>query len=183
MNQTLISNIVSDIALSDPKPSFLDEAPEGFTWQKDPDEYDAVNDLLWEGGWSLQPLRQDHHCFGKFDGTKCTCGVKKIPEKLEKPRVPCEWKCPNGHMEDHYCYKSEGGYDKWLVQYKKEKIERERKAISNIFNPDYHVCTHKCHESCTNSICCDVFWHDGECDFVSDVDGKEEGFAVRYGDQ
>jgi len=183
MNQTLISNIVSDIASDialDLKPSYLGEAPDGFIWQKDPDEYDAVNDLLWEGGWSLVSIKQQQHCLSKFDDTKCTCEVKKIV--AEKPRA-CKWNCPNGHMEYHYCYESEGGYDKWLVQYKKEKIEKERQAIANTFNPDYHVCTHNSHESCTNSVCCDIFWHEGDCDFVSDVDGKEEGFAVRYGDQ
>jgi hypothetical protein len=197
MNQTLISTVVSDL-LRSTNPDHPYQAPKGFVWQKNPDEYDHDNDMIWEGSWNLvqeiQEIQKMIPCglcklTEKIDWC-CSNESKKIKIKIEPAsqltkivKRSCEWNCPNGHMEDHYCYESDGGYDKWLVNYKKERIESQREAIARTLNPAYHVCTHDSHDECTNSVCCDFFWHEGDCEFVSDVDEKEQGFAVRFGDQ
>lgn len=147
MNQTLISNIVSDIGHN-----AHHLAPDGFIWQKELDEYDAANDIIWEGNWNLVPIRDVRDAVPSI---KKSCKEEKL-EKFEKKFDTIE---------------------------KFDIIEKQRKAISRTLNPSYHICTHVSHESCTKSICCDWFWHDGNCGFVSDIDGKKEGFAVRYGDQ
>lgn len=173
MNQTFISTVVSDL-LNDGYPKDFDKAPKGFIWKKSPDQYDPVYDMIWEGSWDLVPEQKEPEPV--FE--------KKIEKKIEKRKFDhCEWNCPNGHMGDHYCYKDKGGYDMWLHGYKAECIKRQRKAISNTLNPEYHICTHGTHEVCSNSVCCDFFWHDGGCSFVSDVDGEKGGYAVRFGDQ
>lgn len=178
MNQTLISTIVSDVISDlryedreDREQNYPRKTPFGFIWEREPDEYDYDNDLIWEGNWTLVPEKkipiqiQDH------------CNDKKCSKA---PKVLCN--CPNAHMGDHYCYENKGGYDKWFEQYKKELIENQRAAIARTLNPNYHICTHDTHEICTGSPCCDCFWHEGDCHFVSD-DG-ECGYAVRFdGDQ
>jgi hypothetical protein len=165
MNQTLISTVVSDLLKSE----YPYEATKGFVWKKDPDEYDQINDLIWEGDWNLVPeTNVDTCCLGM-----CCCCSKDV----KVANKHCEWKCPNGHMENHYCYMS----DKWFTKYEKEHIESQRETIVRTLNPDYHTCIHETHEICTKSVCCDFFWHEGECYFVSDVDGEKEGYAVRFG--
>lgn len=176
MNQTIISNVVSDLYQFESNgyekntPPY--SAPHGFQWQKESDEYDHENDVVWEGNWILVPeqsVKQSvNKCCSKFKLTEFEC-------------LGCQWKCPNGHMESHFCYQDEGGYDMWLEKYNQELIQCQQKIIADTLSPNYHTCTHETHTSCTNSLCCDFFWHEGECDFISHVDGEHTGYAVRFG--
>jgi hypothetical protein len=163
--ESLITNVASDLGNDDYE----------FGWEKKPDEYDQTNDVVWEGNWEIVQKK------GKWDADTDLKSLKKTSVEILKCNLKCKWNCPNGHMGDHFCYENEGGYDKWLKKYKEELIKSEREAIERTLNPDYHVCTHTTHSVCTESLCCDFFWHEGDCDFVSN-DG-ECGFAVRYGDQ
>lgn len=161
-------------------------APSGSVWFKEPDEYDQECNVVWEGNWVLRNAGCEDF------GSDLVCKVienKTLPPVVSKSIASvthhtfCKWKCPNGHMKDHYCYEKDGGYETYEKKYRKELITKQRKAVESMFSPDYHVCRHKSHMSCTKSPCCDVFWHEGECKFVSDVDGQKGGWAYRFGDQ
>lgn len=144
------------------------EAPSGYRWTKDPDEFidGEIHKSEW---WYLEPILEPI-----LEQTPC---VKKTEAEVKNPVeqkfLTCPWKCPNEHMENHYCYEKFGGYSKFVKDNRK-KIKLEQKHTN---------CKHKTHVFCTNSSCCDWFEHDGDCYFISEVDGKEEGWAVRYGDQ
>jgi len=168
MSQSIILAIAAELGESSPPPYL---APFGKVWQKTPDEYDAKNDMVWESGWEL--VCKSEQNFFETKKTQTQTQIHII--KTETETTGCKWGCPNGHMgSGHYCYEREGGHNR-------KQLEEQRKAVALTFNPDYHVCNHETHQVCSGSRCCDLFWHDGQCHFVSD-DGKC-GYAVRYGNQ
>jgi hypothetical protein len=179
MSQTVILAVAAELNESHIYPPPY-EAPSGKVWQKTPDVYDQENDIVWEGNWELteqliEPVACDPKSCHPTKTTKtilaCTCVVDQ-----------CKWGCPNGHMgSDHYCYENDGGYESWLNKFSADKIKNQRKTVNWLFNPNYHVCNHETHAVCSGSPCCDLFWHEGDCHFISD-DGKC-GYAVRFGDQ
>lgn len=160
--QAVIASVVSD-----PQVTFGHTTEpyqvSGFTWVKDPDQYDSELDVVWEGQWRLvNDLQKEEH-------TK------------EKEKEKCLCTCPNVHMIDHFCYQLnyQISFEDWIEKCKKNLIENQKKAVSQTFCEEYYMCTHETHTVCTNSICCDLFYHDGECHF-NDGNG---GYAVLYGDQ
>jgi hypothetical protein len=162
MNQ-VISSVISELCEDIPPYP----APDGFIWKKEPDNF--RDGIVWEGNWVLSNQIIKIEC------------LQKTKQETKKSYPSCKWKCPNQHMENHFCYEKKGGYDKWTNTCQDILIKKQREQISKTFNPDYHVCQHKTHSVCSNSLCCDIFWHEGECHFISN-DG-ECGYAVRFGDQ
>lgn len=143
-----INSIIFSVAseFNEDQPPY--DAPNGFVWKKDPDVYDEKSDIVWEGNWNTVPIVSP--VVGKKSGEKC------------------EWGCSNAHMDTHYCYERFGGFSKC----KDELVKNEREMIAKTFNPNYHVCDHTTHEECTNSPCCNCFWHEGVCYFESDDYGE-----------
>jgi hypothetical protein len=132
-------------------------APVGLVWFKEPDEYDRENGVVWEGNWTLVSAKNGCGAGGGLGSKTKSAFYKQISDY-----------CHN-HDHDH--------------NHDHNRIQIERKAVENTFCPEYHVCKHKSHKVCTNSSCCDLFWHDDDCDFVSDFDGKQGGYAWRNGNQ
>lgn len=140
--------------------------PAGFVWVKEPDQYDQETDIVWEGEWKLVP--------GEDKPIKQVGKGKSLASKWKvKPMKTCVGNCPNQHMEDHFCYYTElrGGFKNQL----RIRNYQQKKIISQTFAPEYYKCNHESHSGCTNSMCCDVFWHEGPC--------KRGGIASKYGDQ
>jgi len=135
----------------------------GLVWKRTPDEYDQEVNVVWQGEWVLAKPTKRCHSGGGITKTKA------------QPRN-CGWKCPNGHMDDHYCYRGYGGF----AVYQKKVIECQKKNVANNLNPDHYTCDHDTHEVCSGSLCCDLFWHAGECHFISADGGC--GNAVRFGE-
>ncbi len=161
MSQSIISAVASELR-GDP---FQTPAPSGYIWKKDSDKYDFTIGVILEGSWVLVPQQQQQLCTSKtsskIESDSCNCGS------------------PNAHMSDHFCYKGTGGFQTYLKKCKMMLIKEQRETVSKTFHHDYHVCNHKNHDVCTGSPCCDLFWHDGQCCFISE-DG-ECGYAVRFG--
>jgi hypothetical protein len=158
----LISLVACDLNCTPNLPPY--PAPDGFIWEKF-DHYSDKNNVIEKGKWILKQIQL-------INTDQKLQKEIKIEIKLNR----CE-KCPNRHMEDHFCYDKIGGYD----SYQKKEEERKKQIISNTFNSNYHKCNHRDHKTCSASPCCDVFWHEGECNYVSENGGC--GLAVIYGDQ
>ncbi len=161
MSQSIISAIASQLNDCFPYP-----APSGKVWQKDPDEYDPVNDVIWESEWKLVEEVKEI-CYNKSDKSDKSDFKEKTFLKHNQKHNQCTWGCPNAHMKEHYCYESEGGYLKWLKKYEADKLKKQRMIVANVFSPNYHICNHKTHEVCSGSPCCDLFCHEGECHYIS----------------
>lgn len=183
MDTEKFDEIVSSLFNIEKRPQHI-----GFTWVLEPETYDPYTDCFFEGGWTLVPNDKLNETIDKEDKSvavklneEIVCfSVAQLPKK-------CEWGCPDGHLSAHSCYKTDKGYEGGYYEYKekhdKELIEKQREIIRRNYNPNYYTCKHDSHFMCTNSICCDTFWHEGECHFISEEDGEEGGMAWRYGDQ
>ncbi len=147
-SQSIISSVASEFH------GLLFPTQDGYIWQKSPDVYDVEHDAVWEGNWNLVPENNQNNQI-QFQKTKAT---------------ECKWGCPNGHIENHYCYESQGGYSVYMKKYGTNKINQQRQEVKMIYNPKYHVCNHKTHEVCSGSPCCDLFWHEGKCRHIKDMD-------------
>ena len=124
--------------------------PEGWIWEREPDEVDRVDPrIIWEGNWVLKKIEKIEW---------------KPVEKRIEIKIPCNEKC----VEIPCTYTPVTCYS---------NIEKQRACIAQNINPVYYACTHKSHQICTNSLCCDFFWH-GE-----DYDTKECHYRGEDGDQ
>jgi hypothetical protein len=129
-------------------------APIGKVWVKNPDEYDSTNDIIWEGQWILQESYPSY--------------VYTTPRK-RKLDFDTDFDCKRKKLDEN--------------RYWKNLAEKHRKTVSSMFCPEYHVCTHKekGHSVCSKSVCCDLFFHEGKCNWIS-PSGKVGGDAQMYGE-
>jgi hypothetical protein len=159
---TIISSVARE--LSDQ----LSPAPDGFLWEKQPDHYDHDCDIIWEGSWTLVPNYQSPR--NKCKDFKQEFKYSNLSNYNYNYDLSCNY---NRDLSCKVCPETNDGPN--------EEVIIQKQKISKTLNPSYHVCDHTTHKVCSESPCCDFFWHDGECKYVSD-DGNC-GYAVRFGDQ